>query len=450
MTVTETGARPSGLSTAEAAARIAQDGPNAVAKPRPRRLIARIGAQLTDPLVLLLLAAAIVTVALGDWPDVAIILLVIALNTVIGVVQEVRADRAIAALDDLAAPTAHVVRDGRSQTIPAADLVRGDVVNVEAGVIVPADLSLVDAFRCQVDEAALTGESLPVVKDAGEELQAGTVVVTGRASGVVIRTGSRSALGGIASLVATTRGGPTPLQRRLARLGRVIGLAAVALCFIVFGLGVVAGQPVITMALVAVSLVVAAVPESLPAVVTLALALGARRMAQHKAIPRNLHAVETLGSVTVLASDKTGTLTEGRMTVHEAVPTRALDELAEAAVLCCDAVIEPNGDPDRRSARRGAGRLRGRAWPRSDRHPGQGTAARRAPVRSGHAANDDHQPGTRRIPHGLQRRPRDRADRADRGGRGHDRQGAASQRRRACGTRPARYRGGRGHDGADR
>jgi len=343
MTVTETGARPSGLSTVEAAARIAQDGPNAVAKPRPRRLIARIGAQLTDPLVLLLLAAAIVTVALGDWPDVAIILLVIALNTVIGVVQEVRADRAIAALDDLAAPTAHVVRDGRSQTIPAADLVRGDVVNVEAGVIVPADLSLVDAFRCQVDEAALTGESLPVVKDAGEELQAGTVVVTGRASGVVIRTGSRSALGGIASLVATTRGGPTPLQRRLARLGRVIGLAAVALCFIVFGLGVVAGQPVITMALVAVSLVVAAVPESLPAVVTLALALGARRMAQHKAIPRNLHAVETLGSVTVLASDKTGTLTEGRMTVHEAVPTRALDELAEAAVLCCDAVIEPNG-----------------------------------------------------------------------------------------------------------
>jgi Ca2+-transporting ATPase len=338
-----TQARPGGLSTAEATTRLATDGPNAVAKPRPRRLIARIGAQLTDPLVALLLAAAVVTVALGDWPDVAIILLVITLNTAIGVAQEVRADRAIAALDDLTAPIAHVVRDGTSQTIPAAAVVRGDLVNLEAGAIVPADLSLVDAFRCQVDEAALTGESLPVAKEAGEELQAGTVVVTGRASGMVVRTGARSALGGIASLVATTRGGPTPLQRRLARLGRVIGIAAVGLCLLVFALGVVSGQPVITMALVAVSLVVAAVPESLPAVVTLALALGARRMAAHKAIPRNLHAVETLGCVTVLASDKTGTLTEGRMTVHEAVPAAELDELAEAAVLCSDAALSPDG-----------------------------------------------------------------------------------------------------------
>ncbi len=334
---------PGGLSTSDAAARLAADGPNAVAKPRPRRLIGRIFAQLTDPLVALLLAAAVITVVLGDWPDTAIILAVIAINTAIGVAQEVQADRAIAALDDLTAPTAHVVRDGVSQTVPAADLVRGDLVNVDAGAIVPADLSIVDAFRCQVDEAALTGESLPVAKEAGEELQAGTVVVTGRASGSVIRTGPRSALGRIADLVATTRGGPTPLQRRLARLGRVLGVAAIALCAIVFGLGVLNGQSALTMALVAVSLVVAAVPESLPAVVTLALALGARRMARHKAIPRNLHAVETLGSVTVLASDKTGTLTEGRMTVREAVPSQSLSELAEAAVLCSDAIIDPDG-----------------------------------------------------------------------------------------------------------
>lgn len=343
--LTEAGApvRRGGLSTVEAAARLAADGPNTVAKPRPRRLIARIAAQLTDPLVALLLAASVVTIALRDWTDTAVILLVVVINTTIGVAQEIRADRAVAALDDLTAPTAHVVRDGVSQTIPAADLVVGDVVNVEAGAIVPADLSLLDAFRCQADEAALTGESLPVAKEAGEELQAGTVVMTGRATGLVVRTGARSGLGLIASLVATTRGGPTPLQRRLARLGRVLGATAVALCLIVFALGVLGGQPILTMSLVAVSLVVAAVPESLPAVVTLALALGARRMARHKAIPRNLHAVETLGSVTVLASDKTGTLTEGRMSVRQALPTEEMSELVAAAVLCSDASIGPAG-----------------------------------------------------------------------------------------------------------
>ncbi len=356
-----------GLSTADAVARLAADGPNAVAKPRPRRLIERIGAQLADPLVALLLAASVVTLILRDWTDTAVIMLVVVLNTAIGVAQQIRADRAIAALDHLTAPTARVVRDGIDQQLPAADLVRGDAVRLEAGDIVPADLELDEAFRCQIDEAALTGESVPVVREPGDEAQAGTVVVTGRATGVVVRTGPRSALGRIATLVAKSGGGPTPLQRRLARLSRFLGATAVVLCLLVFGIGVATGQPVLTMALVAVSLVVAAVPESLPAVVTLALALGARRMARHHAIPRNLHAVETLGSVTVLASDKTGTLTEGRMAVREAAaaglthtvsgvgyepkgevepePTPALVRLAESAVLCSDATIAPsNGD----------------------------------------------------------------------------------------------------------
>ncbi len=314
---------PAGLSAKEAAARLAAEGSNAVAKPRPRRLVSRIAAQLTDPLVALLLVAAVVTMILRDWADTAVIVLVVALNTAIGVAQQVRADRAIAALDDLTAPNARVVRDGVDQSIPAADLVRGDLVRVEAGDIVPADVSLSDAFRCQVDEAALTGESLPVARQAGDEIQAGTVLVTGRATGTVIRTGQHSALGVIASLVAHAGGGPTPLQRRLARLSRVLGATAVVLCLIVFVIGVFSGQSLLTMGLVAVTLVVAAVPESLPAVVTLALALGARRMARHKAIPRNLQAVETLGSVTVLASDKTGTLTEGRMSVRQAVTVAA-------------------------------------------------------------------------------------------------------------------------------
>ncbi|WP_238162245.1 cation-translocating P-type ATPase [Micromonospora endolithica] len=345
------------------------DGPNAAVAPPRRHLAARILRQLTDPLVALLLAAAVVTAALRDYPDTAVIVLVVLVNTAIGVVQEVRADRAIAALDRLAAPTARVARDGRDLVLPAAEVVRGDLVRVEAGDVVPADLLLTDVARLHLDESALTGESVPVARAAGEEASAGTVVVAGRATGTVVRTGASSALGRITTLVAATRPGATPLQRRLAALGRVLGLAAVALSGLVFAVGVLGGRPVVDMAVTAVSLVVAAVPESLPAVVTLALALGAHRMARSRAIPRRLHAVETLGSVTVLASDKTGTLTEGRMAVQEAVtgdgdrfgitgtgyaphgdvrrhgePVAVPDELrrlARAALLCNDAALAP-------------------------------------------------------------------------------------------------------------
>jgi Ca2+-transporting ATPase len=354
-----------GLTTAQAAQLLERDGPNAVAPPPPRRLIGRIGRQLADPLVALLLVAAVVTTVLKDLPDTFVILLVVTVNTIIGVVQEVRADRAIAALDQLAAPTARVLRDGVDLLIPTADVVRGDLVRLEAGDIVPADLTLDDAYRVQVDESALTGESVTVQRDVGDDLSAGTVLVTGRAAGHVMRTGPASALGRITALVSATRPGPTPLQRRLSGLGRVLGLTAVALSGVVFALGLLAGRPLVEMAITAVSLVVAAVPESLPAVVTLALALGARRMAGAHAIPRRLHAVETLGSVTVIASDKTGTLTEGRMSVQQVVtadgtpyavtgvgyapdgavqqdgaataPTEDLVSLARASLLCNDA-----------------------------------------------------------------------------------------------------------------
>ena len=308
-----------GLSSAQAAARLAADGPNLVAKPPRRRLIARVGRQLADPLVALLLACAVVTTILRDLPDTAIIVLVVAVNTVIGVVQEVRADAAIAALDGLAAPSARVVRDGQDLMVPAASLVRGDCVRLEAGDVVPADLELTVAERASFDESSLTGESVPVSRAAGEPAGAGTVLTTGRATGVVTRTGAASSLGRITELVARTKPGPTPLQRRLATLGRVLGITAIAVSAVVFALGVLAGQPVVRMAITAVSLVVAAVPESMPAVVTLALALGARRMARTRAIPRHLHAVETLGSVTVIAADKTGTLTENRMSVQRVV-----------------------------------------------------------------------------------------------------------------------------------
>ncbi|WP_213455430.1 cation-translocating P-type ATPase [Rhizomonospora bruguierae] len=316
-----------GLSGVEAARRLAADGPNATARPRPRRLAGRVLRQFTDPLVALLLAAGAVTAALGDRPNTAVILLVVVVNTVIGVAQEVRADRAIAALDTLAAPTARVVRDGADLVLPAAGLVRGDLVRLQAGDVVPADLRLVEARRLRLDESALTGESVPVARRAGDEAAAGTVLLTGRGAGVVVRTGAASALGRIAALVAGARPGPTPLQRRLVGLGRVLGAVVVVLSAVVFTLGVLNGRPVVDMAVTAVSLVVAAVPESMPAVVTLALALGARQMAAALAIPRRLHAVETLGSVTVVAADKTGTLTEGRMAAQRAV-TADGDEFA--------------------------------------------------------------------------------------------------------------------------
>jgi Ca2+-transporting ATPase len=364
------GRATAGLTTQAAARRRQADGVNAVPAARRRRLPGRIGHQLADPLIILLLAAGAVTTLLGDRTDTLVIALVIVVNTTIGLFQEVRADRAIAALDRLAAPTARVVRDGADLVLPAVELVRGDLVRVEAGDIVPADLALHDAYRLQLDESALTGESEPVTRAAGGEAYAGTVVVTGRASGPVTRTGAGSALGQIAAMVAATRPGPTPLQRRLAGLSRVLGVAVVALSALVAALGVLAGRGLAEMAVTGVSLVVAAVPESLPAVVTLALALGAHRMASHQAIPRRLHAVETLGSVTVVAADKTGTLTEGRMAVQRAVtadlaeyavdgvgyqPTGALRgpdgapvappepvrELARAVLLCNDAALAP-------------------------------------------------------------------------------------------------------------
>ncbi|MGY0234225.1 cation-translocating P-type ATPase [Longispora urticae] len=305
-----------GLSTAEVLARRAAHGPNSTPPPPPRRLWLRVLEQLRDPLVLLLLAAMAVTLVLRDVSDTLVIGLVVLVNTAVGVRQEIRADHAVAALRELAAPHARVVRDGQAQLVPAADLVPDDLVRVEAGDIVPADLRLTDAAGLRVDEAALTGESVPVDKSQGEDLSGGTVIAAGRASGVVTRTGPASALGQITALVAAQPRRPTPLQKRLSGLSRTLGAAAVAASLIVMGLGMLAGRPALEMLLVGVSLTVAAVPESLPAVVTVSLALGAYRMARRSAIVRQLPAVETLGSVTVIAADKTGTLTEGVMTVE--------------------------------------------------------------------------------------------------------------------------------------
>ncbi|MEV0454963.1 cation-translocating P-type ATPase [Catellatospora methionotrophica] len=311
-----------GLTGDEAALRLRSHGSNALPQPRPTPLWHRIAAQLRDPLVLVLLAASVLTIITGDYTDATVIVFVIVVNTTVGVVQEAKAARAITALSQLTAPEARVVRDGAQRQVPAADLVVGDLLVLAEGDIVPADAHLVEAAALLVDESALTGESAAVDKavradpaTADGRLSAGTVVLRGRGRALVTATGSASAMGRIAAML-TTAPGLTPLQRRLAGVGRALAAVAVLLCAVVLVLGLLRGQPLELMIITAVSLVVAAVPESLPAVVTLSLALGARRMTARNALIRRLPAVETLGSVTVLATDKTGTLTEGTMVVR--------------------------------------------------------------------------------------------------------------------------------------
>ncbi|BCY09301.1 cation-translocating P-type ATPase [Actinoplanes sp. L3-i22] len=375
-----------GLSATEAAVRLERGGPNTLPAPRRTPVWRRVLAQLRDPLILVLLVAIALTVGTGDWPDAAVIALVIVVNTSVGVVQEIKADRAITALAAMTAPEARVLRDGRQQLVPAGEVVVGDLLILAEGDIVPADAVVVRAAALLVDEAALTGESVPVDKTgtldsgSGDEAEhpgalvsAGTVVVRGRGRAVVTATGVDSAMGRIAGLMATGSV-LTPLQRRLVGVGRVLAGVAVVLCTVVLVLGLARGEPLELMVVTAISLVVAAVPESLPAVVTLALALGARRMAARHALIRRLPAVETLGSVTVLATDKTGTLTEGRMVARRlwtpagdaevdgpgyaphgtirradrpvtAATASDLAELLTAAALCTDARLRAPDDP---------------------------------------------------------------------------------------------------------
>ncbi|MEV4399299.1 cation-transporting P-type ATPase [Nonomuraea sp. NPDC049607] len=353
----------SGLSSAEAAVRLERDGPNLLPRKPPTPLWRRVVTQLRDPLIIVLLVAAALTISTGDWTDAAVIALVIVVNTAVGVTQEVRADHAITALAELATPETRVVRDGHQRQIPAGDVVVGDLLVLAEGDIVPADAEVVESAALLVDESALTGESVPVDKIAGAAVSSGTVVARGRGRAVVTAIGAASASGRIAALMVKGAG-LTPLQRRLAGVGRLLAGVAVLLSALVLVLGLVRGQPVELMVVTAISLVVAAVPESLPAVVTLSLALGARRMAARDALVRNLPAVETLGSVTVLATDKTGTLTEGRMVARhvwtpaaeaavtgsgyapdgELVTDRdpgAFAELLSAAALCNDARLRP-------------------------------------------------------------------------------------------------------------
>lgn len=320
-----------GLAPDQAARRLTTDGRNELQAAKARPAWRLFAAQFANTVIMVLLAAAVVTVLVGDLKDTVVIAAVVVLNATISFVQERRAEQAVAALKRMSAPTARVVRAGRTRTVPVAQVVPGDLLDLEAGDVVAADGRLLEAPNLRVNEAALTGESVPVDKhpdpiqatetqlalaDQRNMVFKGTVVSYGRGRALVTATGMATALGQIARLLRTRRPPPTPLQRRLAVLGRQLAVAVVAVSAVVFAVGVATGEPVTRMLVVGVSLAVAAIPESLPAVVTLSLALGAHRMAQRRAIVRKLPAVEALGSVTVIATDKTGTLTQGRMQVE--------------------------------------------------------------------------------------------------------------------------------------
>jgi Ca2+-transporting ATPase len=284
--------------------------------------------QFNSFLVIILIVAALVSALLGDYIEAAAILAIVILNAILGVVQQRRAEQELAALRRLAAPEAQVIRDGHRVVLPARELVPGDVVLLEAGNYVPADLRLMETVNLRIEEAALTGESVAVEKDArvvlGQEISLGdrlntafmgTLVSYGRGRGIVVSTGMTTQIGLIATMLQSVREEPTPLQRRLDQLGKVLGWGALSVCALVFVVGWLRGYDPLEMFIVAVSLAVAAVPEGLPAIVTITLALGMREMIQRHALIRKLSSVETLGSTTVICSDKTGTLTQNQMTV---------------------------------------------------------------------------------------------------------------------------------------
>ncbi|MCL2195190.1 MAG: cation-translocating P-type ATPase [Oscillospiraceae bacterium] len=367
-TLQDLGANPAqGLTAAEAAARLAKHGPNKLATAKKKPMILRVLAQFKDFLVLMLIGAAIISMLVPlfegraitgeDLKDPIIILAILLVNMIIGISQESRADNALAQLKNMASPKAKVRRNGVVEKLDSDQVVPGDIIVLDAGDYIPADLRLIETMNLKVDEAALTGESVPVEKDAAAVLpedaplgdrinlaSMGTVVTYGRGVGVVHSTGMQTEMGKIATILSETDEAATPLQEKLNKLGKTLGIVCVITCAIVFGVGWLRGMGVVEMFMTAVALAVAAVPEGVAIVATVILAIGVQKMVKANVIVKKLRAVETLGSTTVICSDKTGTLTQNKMTVVQVSDENNAQRIAEIACLCNDATTTI-GDP---------------------------------------------------------------------------------------------------------
>lgn len=351
-----------GLSSAEVTKRRQEYGANSLTEAAAVPLWKKLAGQFSDLVIWILIVAAVIAGVMGEWVDTFAILAIVLLNGIIGFMQEERAERALASLQKLSSPMAKVLRDGAMHLFPASELVPGDCILLEAGDNVPADARLLTAFSLRVQEAALTGESLPVEKDADGTVPAnaplgdrhnmvymGTVTAAGKASAVVVKTGMKTELGNIAGLLNRSERELTPLQKRLAELGKVLVGACLMIVVVIFTLQMIRGGEILEMLLVSVSLAVAAVPEGLPAVVTMTLALGLQRMVKRNALVRKLPSVETLGSVTVICSDKTGTLTRNEMTVREVITASHRFQITGAGYVPHGDFVRtataPNGQP---------------------------------------------------------------------------------------------------------
>ncbi len=374
-----------GLSQSQAKERLKEHGENCLVQSRPPGPVRIFFGQFRDAMVLILLAATGISALLGEWTNALTIIVIVLLNAILGFIQEYRTEKTLEALRSMTALTARVWRDDVLQELPAQQLVPGDLLQLEAGDCVPADCLLLNANRLYANESVLTGEAEPIAKRAGDHMQAltglhkpylvysGTAITRGNGTAEVIATGKSTQMGQISGMLSSIERTETPLQKRLGELGRVLALICIGVCIAVFAAGVLRGEPVFDMLMTGISIAIAAIPEGLPATVTIALALAVSRMMKQRALVNRLHSVETLGCTSVICSDKTGTITENRMTVTEIrIPDQAftvtgsamkrdgailsdgihvnpksipaLSHLLRCAVLCNNAVLSSDGD----------------------------------------------------------------------------------------------------------